>query len=230
MMYHPTIDDGGDDARLRSPLRPERLRPATLGLIIFGHVGLLALVMSAKSGTVHHNPFTPTVVTLVPEPRPPISPPPPQPQPDPGRATLKSTRSTRSSRRCRRPARSSIGFQPLPQPGPVIGSGPAPTPIPLDPPIVRTGPRFSTAEDAIRPPYPDSMRQSGSEASLRLRLSIDERGRVVAVDPVGRADPTFLSAARRHILRVWRYKPAMEGARAVPSTTTITLNFELGNG
>ena len=74
------------------------------------------------------------------------------------------------------------------------------------------------------------MLQSGSEASLRLRLGIDERGRVVSVEPVGRADPTFLAAARRHILRVWRYQPAMEGAKAVPSTTTITLKFELGNG
>ena len=111
----------------------------------------------------------------------------------------------------------------------MTGSGTLPTPIPLDPPIVRTGPRFATVGDAIRPPYPDSMREIGSEASLRLRLTIDERGRVVAVDPVGRADATFLEAARRHILRVWRYRPAMEGAKAVPSTTTITLKFELGS-
>ena len=34
--------------------RPDRkqLRPATLGLIILGHVGLLALVMTAKSGFI----------------------------------------------------------------------------------------------------------------------------------------------------------------------------------
>ena len=60
-------------------------------------------------------------------------------------------------------------------------------------------------------------------------MSIDERGRVIAVDAVGRADATFLEVARRHILRAWRYQPAMEGSRAVPSTTTITLKFELGN-
>ena len=111
-----------------------------------------------------------------------------------------------------------------------IGTGTLPTPIPLDPPIVRTGPRFVTVGDAVRPPYPDGRSaRAGDEASLRLRLTIDERGRVTAVDPVGRADPTFLEAARRHILRVWRYQPAMEGSKAVPSTTTVTLKFELGN-
>jgi hypothetical protein len=71
------------------------------------------------------------------------------------------------------------------------------------------------------------MRAREQETVLRLRLSIDQRGRVVAVEPVGRADPTFLAAARRHILRAWRYKPAMEGDKAVAATTVVTLKFEL---
>ena len=67
----------------------------------------------------------------------------------------------------------------------------------------------------------------GSEAVLRLRLSIDERGRVVSVDPVGAADGAFLAAARRHLLAQWRYKPAMEGGRAVATSIVITLRFQL---
>ena len=210
--------------------RPEtrRLRPATLGLIVAGHAGLLFLVMTARSGIVPHNPFTPTVVTLVPEPTPP---PAIEPQADP-----KPSPSTFTTVKPIVPPPIPLGPgvatdpHPLPPLGPVAGTGPTPTLPPLDPPIVRTGPRFATVGDAIRPPYPISKRESGDEASLRLRLTIDERGRVVAVDPVGRADPTFLDAARRHILRVWRYRPAMEGAKAIPSTTNITLKFELGNG
>jgi protein TonB len=65
------------------------------------------------------------------------------------------------------------------------------------------------------------------EATLRLRLTIDTGGRVTAVEPVGAADPSFLEAARRHILRAWRYKPAMEDGVAVPSTITINLSFRL---
>jgi protein TonB len=79
----------------------------------------------------------------------------------------------------------------------------------------------------VRPPYPPSKVEREEEAALQLRLSIDERGRVVAVDPVGRADPVFLEAARRHLLAKWRYQPATEGGRPVPSSTVITLKFEL---
>ena len=79
----------------------------------------------------------------------------------------------------------------------------------------------------MRPPYPDSKRRSEEEAALRLRLSIDERGRVTAVEPIGAADPEFLAAARAHLLRFWRYKPATEDGRAVATSMVITLRFQL---
>ena len=205
----------------------QRLSPTALALIIAAHAAALALVMTAKSADVFKTPFTRTEITFVEPPR--VPPPEPQDRPAP------------------RPSESHITMvdpivpplpgpgpiadptpQPLPQPGNAFGTGIAPTP-PLDPPMIRSGPRLATAADSLRPPYPASKRESGDEASLRLRLTIDERGRVVAVESVGRVDPTFFETARRHILRAWRYQPAMEGAKAVPSVTTITLRFELGN-
>lgn len=62
---------------------------------------------------------------------------------------------------------------------------------------------------------------------LRLKLTIDARGRVIAVEPVGRTDPAFLDAARRHLLAHWRYKPATAKGQAVASSAVITLRFEL---
>ncbi|MEO8142394.1 MAG: energy transducer TonB [Sphingomicrobium sp.] len=213
--------------------RPDqkKLRPATLGLIILGHAGLLAVVMTAKS-TIMPSPTSPPDIFFIPEATPPVDPPPPQPQPNPQPTDSRIDTLTPLVPDIPAPGPT---FEQLPGPtipsGPVIGSGVEPTirELPLDPPIVRQGPRFATVGDAIRPPYPIAKREAGDEASLRLRLTIDERGRVIAVDAVGRADPTFLEAARRHILRVWRYQPAMEGSKAVPSTATITLKFELGN-
>jgi protein TonB len=108
--------------------------------------------------------------------------------------------------------------RPLPNPEPRIAPVPAP---------VRVGPRFATPPDAVRPPYPASKIQGGEEAVLKLKLSIDARGRVVSVEPVGRADPAFLAAARRHLLAHWRYKPATEDGRAIASSTVITLRFEI---
>jgi protein TonB len=117
---------------------------------------------------------------------------------------------------------------PVPIPGEV---GPLPVPQPRILPVptepVRVGPRFATPASDLRPPYPASKIESGQEAVLRLRLSIDPRGRVVAVEPVGRADRAFLEAARRHLVERWRYKPATEDGRPVASSTVITLRFEL---
>ena len=98
--------------------RPDqkKLRPATLALIVLGHAGLLALVMTAKSGFVPTNPFTRTTITLIEKPKPPL-PPPPQPQPDP------------------RPSNSQITtvdpiVPPLPSPGPTVAEFPLPLPQP----------------------------------------------------------------------------------------------------
>ena len=116
----------------------------------------------------------------------------------------------------------------MPDPGPVIGTSPDPLPIPKSmPAVVRTGPRFITPDWALRPPYPDDKRRLEEEATLKLKLAIDERGRVVAVEPVGKADRSFFEAARKHLIAKWRYKPATEGGRPVPSSTVITLRFEL---
>jgi protein TonB len=94
-------------------------------------------------------------------------------------------------------------------------------------PPVRTGPRFLTREADVKPPYPPSKLREGEEAVLKLKLSIDERGRVISVEPVGAADPVFLAAARKHVMARWRYQPATEDGRPVATTTTITLHFEL---
>lgn len=200
-----------------------------LALIIAGHAALIAAVMTAKMEMVPGGlPVITEIVNI------PIEPPPPPPDPQVAPATTK----------------------PIPQPsfietppkivdmgqtssttvdtGPTIGellpvSGGGDV-IALDPPKhlpVKIAARFNTPETALRPPYPLDMRRTGEEATLKLRLTIDTRGRVTAVEPVGAASPSFLAAARRHIIRAWRYKPATEDGVAVPSTTVITLSFRL---
>jgi len=204
--------------------RPERrrLNPTALALIIGIHAVAIAVVMSARMDVVPRDREPPTKIDLIklppepekarPQPKAPQTPSPAWTAPTPVIEPLPLPGPT-------------IDLLPPPDPGALIGNGIDPLPIPK--PTVRTGPRFATAEGDIRPPYPESKRALDEEATLKLRLAIDERGRVVAVDPVGKADPAFLAAARRHILRVWRYKPAMDGDRAIASTTVITLKFEL---
>ncbi|MEO6580316.1 MAG: TonB family protein [Sphingomicrobium sp.] len=206
----------------------QRLSPTALALIIAGHLAAIAAVMSAKM-VIERHADPPIIVESIraPEPPKPVDPP-PLPDSKPAQSKLENPMPILPSLPRPGPAMDP-NPQPMPQPGPTIVPAPVSTPIPFHAPIVRTGPRFATAANDVRPPYPDSKRESGDEASLRLKLTIDEGGRVVAVEPVGKVDRTFFEAARRHILRAWRYQPAMEGSKAVPSSTTITLKFELGN-
>jgi protein TonB len=92
---------------------------------------------------------------------------------------------------------------------------------------VSSAARLLTSGADLKPPYPESKLLNEEEAALQLRLTIDDHGRVVAVDPIGRADPVFLGAARRHLLAHWRYKPAMQDGRAVATSIVITLRFQL---
>jgi protein TonB len=201
--------------------------------IIAGHIALVAVVMSVKMDLPQKIMKSPLVVELIPEKDPPPADPVTQP-----RTPTQPQRSVID-----RPQR--VVPTPLPTPDIAIPDaqpteiptfdkliGPSVEPLPKADPLpplapVRVGARLVTAGSDLRPPYPASKIASGEEALLRLRLSIDERGRVVAVEPVGSADRAFLEAARRHLLARWRYKPATEGGRTVGSSTVITLRFQL---
>jgi protein TonB len=202
--------------------------PRTLALILIGHAALIAAVMSAKMGVIHVDGVTPTEVFNIPiDPPTPPEPKPPEAQPNQPSfierpVTLIDVPQVTQTLPIDR------GPPIVPWSPPVIGDGP---PLPPANPVkatpVRVAAIFSTPENAIRPPYPTSKIRLQEEATLRLRLSIDARGRVTSVEPVGAADPEFLAAARRHIIRSWRYKPATEDGAGVASTIVITLRFQL---
>lgn len=207
--------------------RPERrrLQPSALALIIGAHALAIVAVMTARMDLPERWAPTKTDITFVPLSPEPVPDPLPQTDPRPSTRPVDSPRPIVDSLPSPGPLVPALP-QP-PDPGPLIGNGMGSALLPQPLPVVRTGPRFATPDSAIRPPYPEEKRRLEQEATLKLRLSIDERGRVVAVEPVGRADAAFLAAARRHILKAWRYRPAMEGDRAIPSSTVVTLRFEL---
>jgi protein TonB len=206
-----------------APYADRSRHPRALVLIVAGHAALIAAVMTAKMDMVR--PFIPTItrIDLVNELKPPPeNPPPPEPQ--------------RQGSTIDRPTaivpipKPITGTIPLPLP-PIVNPGPVPDPRPVEvnPPAepARVGPRFATPDFDVKPPYPQSKLRAQEEAVLQLRLTIDDRGRVIAVDPVGSADSVFLAAARRHILAHWRYRAATADGRAVASSTVITLTFQL---
>ena len=201
--------------------------PKALSLIIAGHALVLAGVLTARPEIIDQLTGDKTTIYNVP-----VPPPPPPPADDqlPKRPVTQDMfiPAERPIINMERQDPIDIATGPsLKDIETVIGSGP--TTI-LDPPKhvpVKVAARWATSESALKPPYPLDKIRSEEEATLRLKLTIDPRGRVIAVEPVGAADPSFLASARRHILKAWRYKPATEDGVAVPSTTVISLSFRL---
>jgi periplasmic protein TonB len=208
------------------PAAVRKSSPNALLIVISAHVALVAAVMSAKMELPPR--FIPdrTEVTFVPLPKQPT----PPPRPSAPTHTAQSW--------VDHPIHE-VDLPPIPKPQVDLGGTPAVNPGPgagggsmtiadLTPPKpLKLGPALLTPASELRPPYPQSKLLSEEEAVLSLRLTIDERGRVIAVQPVGRADPVFLEAARRYLIAHWRYRPASENGRAVASSMVITLRFQL---
>ena len=207
--------------------RPARRKasPTTLALIAAGHAALILAVINAKMDVPDRPRDPPTWIEWVEEPIDPAPIPPEPPSPVPPSTTPRPT------------PLDPIVETSIPLPGPQIELGP-PQPIPTGPgvrelpadspkPLPLLGPKPLTPDHSLRPPYPLAKRRLEEEAVLRLRLAIDERGRVRSVEPVGAADPMFLASARNHLIRNWRYQPATEGGRPIASFIVINLRFEI---
>jgi len=200
--------------------------PPTMLLIISAHVALIALVMSAKMEMTRHQPKDGPIINI-----------PVPPDPPPAGTTV------RPQHPQPRPISDPHPYVPLPDPKPVTldpgpnvdpgsivtggpNSFPGFSPKPFAAPV-RHEPRLLTNPNELKPPYPESKILSEEEATLQLRLTISESGRVTAVDAVGSADRVFLEAARRYLIAHWRYQPATVDGSAVASSVTISLSFRL---
>jgi protein TonB len=206
----------------RPTIAQRRSSPHSFLFIATAHVIAIAAVVSIKMDLPSRIKSPPTVVDTI------RLPPVPQSEVQPPKEGARQT-----PRASTVPADVAV---PLPTPGPTIVPDPGPTIF--DPPGYVVQPRpvpagetrgatLATPPSALKPPYPGDKLALEQEASLTLKLSIDERGRVTAVEPVGRADRSFLEAARRHLIAHWRYRPAMKDGQAIATTLVTTLHFRL---
>ena len=206
--------------------------PKTLALIVAGHAGLLFAVITARGDIVARPPFETTEVTLV-DPLEPPPPPPPPSDPKPVQPTESHVFVPETQVPIPLPDPTGpvdVG-PPLATPGTGTGEVAIPEPIPVPVPVptqhVSVAARSLTASSDLVPPYPDDMGRIGKEAVVRLSLSIDPRGRVTEIRALSTADPSFVEAARKHILKRWKYRPATEDGNAVASTVNVSIRFRI---
>ena len=206
--------------------------PNTLLFIILGHIVLLAVAMSVKEALPPIIKDPPTTIYRVPIDKPP----PPTPTETKQPRHPSNAMTPHEAHQQPQVPTSTEPQVPLGVPRTDFGSGggtgtsplpPLPPLLPAPPAGISRGATLLTSAADLRPPYPQSKLVAEEEATLKLRLTIDEQGRVVAVDPVGRADPIFLASARRHLIAHWRYKPAIKDGQPIPTSIVISLRFQL---
>jgi protein TonB len=95
------------------------------------------------------------------------------------------------------------------------------------PPVVLTPARAIAATHAI-PDYPFLSLRLREQGTLRLKITIDERGIVTQATVVNssgfqRLDEAAVNWVKQH----WRYTPAMQGTKAIVSTADAIVEFRL---
>lgn len=78
------------------------------------------------------------------------------------------------------------------------------------------------------PPYPQRELRLGVSGEARLRILVGIDGRAKTVEIVStRGSPQFGVAAKRHVQRSWRFKPAVRDGQKVEAWGTVTIQFRL---
>jgi protein TonB len=84
-----------------------------------------------------------------------------------------------------------------------------------------------TLVDAPEPKYPAIARRMGLEGDVRCRISIDESGRVSAVDILRSSGSPILDEAARVGLLAWRFRPATRGGTPRACKVEHVVSFRL---
>jgi protein TonB len=98
---------------------------------------------------------------------------------------------------------------------------------PALPPVIVTPARAIMATHTI-PDYPPVSRRLGEQGTLRLHLAIGTDGTVEdARIEVSSGHQRLDSAAVEWVKAHWRYEPALQGVKPIPSTATAEVTFRL---
>lgn len=201
-------------------------RSGLLGIVVAVHVGVLLLVLAAKTIAPQIMEM-PLIVDLLPAPEieappeakplPVAAPTPVKPQPRP------------------RP-------QPKEIPAPVLETTQSTAPAenaPVAPPVIETPPpppappavtqaRFDA--DYLRnppPPYPPLARRMGEEGKVVLRVAVTPQGGASEVQIHTSSGSTRLDESAQRTVRNWKFIPAKQGDTAVSSWVLVPIIFKL---
>lgn len=103
--------------------------------------------------------------------------------------------------------------------------------MPMSPRRPAPPPACSWPMQASSPPYPRDALRSGHQGTVVLQVLVGVDGRPLeVVVETGSGYRELDETARRHVLRRWRFQPAMRDGRAVQAIGLVPIEFRLDRG
>lgn len=197
-------------------------RGGLLGIVVGAHIGVILIVMAAKT-VVPQIMEMPLVVDLIqpaqekpPEakPLPVVKPQPVRQQPTPQKhvPVIEATQST------------------LPAPAAPVATPPEVKPAPPAPPAPEPVVQARFDADYLKnpaPPYPPLSRRMGEEGKVLLRVSVTAQGTADNVEIKTSSGSQRLDESAQKTVRNWKFIPAKRGETAVQSWVLVPIIFKL---
>lgn len=210
-------------------LQPQRIAATSLAIAI--HLAAFGLLLMPLANQGTPAPATERIQVQWQQAQPPVPPPPAPPE---------------LVRHTPAPPQSTPHSVPLPQSIPVVVDTVDPAVVAaaalaLTPTQIQGSPAEplsldspGTAHSALQvlqsppPPYPPQALQQRQQGEVLLRVSIDASGKVSAVEIERSSGHRLLDqAARRQVLRHWRFAPAQRDGQHIPAQGLVPINFRI---
>ena len=200
-------------------LDTRKAHPAGLGLVVAGHVAVLAAIALAPPEAIQRIDYIRTIVESIEDAAPPppdAPPPPPRAEPRAQPASVDALVKTVDLTPVLLTQPTQIQPQQIPSVEPVR-SEPVIIPPVIDP----------AAMARFQPDYPPELIRADIEGTATVRILIGSDGRVKAVEMVSATHPGFFEATRKQALRFWKFKPGTRDGITTESWRTMTVRFKI---
>ena len=78
---------------------------------------------------------------------------------------------------------------------------------------------------APQPDYPTAMKSTRRRGEVRMRIHINQEGTPTAVDILSSTHIAFAQATQHCILKRWKFVPAYQNGKSIPSVANISIHF-----
>jgi protein TonB len=195
-------------------------RSGLLGIVVAAHVGVILIILAAKTVAPQIIEM-PMIVDL-------LQPPPVQKEPEPKPLPVAKPQPVREksvTKPAARPIEATTSTVPAPAAPIAVVAEPKPAP-PAEPTVTRA----SFDADYLRnpaPPYPPLAKRMGEQGNVVLRVSVNTQGTADSVEVKTSSGSQRLDDSAVNTVHTWKFIPAKRGDLPVQSWVLVPIIFKL---